>query len=264
MIFLVLAASTACAGFVMVMTITPPFFPHGNMSATRIELINTGDLTAIKGVVGIIYPPMLKATPVVFDTMGPGINQNRTTNVELTGNPLPGTYPFIVMLRFSDASNYPIYMIYDATFDVKEPGPSKINGTMDPASISVDGSGVLTLKLKNEDSTAHDVKVRIFAPDSISATAAQESVQIPPGAEAEAKFTIANYMALPGSQLDVLATAEYEDNLHRTTVVRCRVGLKPQEPRRDLFPFEVAVVILIFAAYAYYKLRKPKKKGKRR
>ena len=255
-ILLLTAAGPVSAGFTMTVKVTQPSFGEGDTATMGVELVNSGDETAYKGTLEIAHPPGLTSRPISYETIEPNITYKREVEVAKEPDMLPGSYPLVLSLRFHDSNNYPIYMIFDSALVIGEQSASGVHGELSNVNLPTDGSRELTLKIKNADDETHKVKAKIILPGGLKADKTEETVEVEPQAEASVDYTISNFMALPGSDLLVIAAIEYdEDQRHYSTLAKARVRLE-QKSERPMFLLMAFIVVVLLGAYYHLELWK--------
>jgi hypothetical protein len=243
----------ASAGFTMSMGIRAPDFRSLKNSTLTVELTNSGDETAFDASISILSPKGLDSDIIHFPDLRPNVKNAKTVPVSLGGELSPGTYPLLLSLQFHDKNKYPIYMVFDSRVVVGKMTNSKVYAEMEEISFPLDGSGKMILRLKNADSSSHDVKVSIYTPESLKAEPEYLEATLPAKSEQELEFTVSNFMALPDSNLAVLAVIEYGSDLHYSSLAAGRVRLSAQSEGREFFLPAAAAVVLLALGFIYFK-----------
>lgn len=123
---------------------------------------------------------------------------------------VPGKYPVVVTVRFSDANGHPFSSITCSDFIWKEDTSSDLFGEIKNVRISNKSS--LRLALSNMGEKKHDLKVKIISPREFTVRPPDKRFIIGGRQRVDLVFTLDNFVALPGSRSPVFATCEYEED----------------------------------------------------
>lgn len=122
---------------------------------------------------------------------------------------VPGKYPVVVTVRFSDANGHPFSSITCSDFSWKEDTSSGLFGEI--KNVRILNKSSLRLMLSNMDEKKHDLKIRIIAPREFTVRPSAKQFVIEGRHRAGLGFTMDNFAALPGSRSPVFAACEYEE-----------------------------------------------------
>jgi hypothetical protein len=217
----------------------------------QVTLTNSGDEAAYNVQLSLITDFFL-SEPVYVGTLD--INKPFRTNltVEPQSELKEGNYPVVLLTEYSDANGYPFSSVSPVTLTYKNPHPSRVTGVFENIEVSGNRVKNLVLKLKNMDQVSHEVDVKLILPNELSSDITQESVTIDSKEEKKLTFRISNFAGLEGSNYVVLATIEYEDEYHHSSLSSGMV--KIVEGKGWNIPtwvpiIAVGVLVVIFVAY---------------
>ncbi|MBI5078716.1 hypothetical protein HZB08_01670 [Candidatus Saganbacteria bacterium] len=158
---------------------------------------------------------------------------------------LPGTYPLILLMHYTDGNGYPFSALTGQTFVYQREEVSPAFGWLKSSSFTEAGDVYLTLK--NLGNRELNSKVYLVLPNELTVNENVVSVRLAPASEQSVKFTVKNFSALPGSAYQALAVAEFEDqNIHFTGVSSGTI--KILSSRGTIFGLPPTVVIAILTA----------------
>lgn len=161
---------------------------------------------------------------------------------------LPGTYPLILNIDYTDGNSYPFSAISVSLFNNKEATNPGLVTAIEPVTLS--GSDKIKLKIKNLDETDKKLKIRIIVPKEITA---EDEKLLPLAArdEASASFRIKDFSARPNSVYAVFAIIEYEqDGRHYTSISPTSVSIvKSLNVPANILITSLAVLLAIYIIY---------------
>lgn len=171
---------------------------------------------------------------------------------------LPGSYPLIITIDYTDANNYPFSAISTAIYNNKESTRPGLILSM-PA-IDISGSKKLKLEIKNLDDYDKEVTARIIVPKELSISS-QQSIKIKGKDSSSLSFNVKDFAARPDSSYAIFAIAEYEkDSRHYTAVYSSNVKIvKSLNIPTYLLILPLAILLVIFIIY-WLKKRKHESK----
>lgn len=160
---------------------------------------------------------------------------------------VPGKYPVVVTVRFSDANGHPFSSITCSDFSWKEDTSSGLFGVI--RNVRILNKSVLRLALSNMDEKKHDIKVRIVSPREFTVRPLDKRFLIEGRQRVALGFTLENFAALPGSRSPIFATCEYEEGgRHHLVILSGMIDVvtepllgKLGEP--PLFVFSIVAVV---------------------
>ncbi len=124
---------------------------------------------------------------------------------------LPGHYPIVIKTHYKDGNAYPFSALTIGFYDHQEPVVSKILMRAQNADIPSNGSGTVSVVVRNNDSVPRDLEVVLHLPNELAAVAEQQSLQLAPGTEKTLHYVVENFSALENSSYAVALIAQYED-----------------------------------------------------
>jgi hypothetical protein len=125
---------------------------------------------------------------------------------------LPGHYPIVIKTHYKDGNAYPFSALTVGFYDHQEPVVSKILMRVQNADIPSNGSGTISVLVRNNDAVSRDLEVVLHLPDELAATTERQSLQLVPGGEETLHYVIENFSALENSSYSVALIAQYEDD----------------------------------------------------
>jgi len=209
--------STGGGGFISLTTYITTDVLTSEEGEIQVTLRNSGNKAAYNLQISIISN-YFSSTPVLVGTLG--INKPLMTNVSLDTNVdlKEGNYPVVLLTEYTDDNGYPFSSVSPITLTYKNPYPSRISGVFENIEVNGKRSENLVLKLKNMDQVNHDVNIRLILPNEISSDVSQKNIKLDPKDEKEIVFKVSNFAGLEGSSYTILATIEYEDNYHYSSI----------------------------------------------
>ena len=124
---------------------------------------------------------------------------------------LPGHYPIVIKTHYKDANAYPFSALTVGFYDHQAPVVSKILMRAENTDIPSNGSGTVSVVVRNNDSVPRDLEVVLHLPDELATVAEQQSLQLAPGTEETLHYVVENFSALENSSYAVALIAQYED-----------------------------------------------------
>jgi hypothetical protein len=167
-----------------------------------------------------------------------------------------GRYPIIVTTDYTDGNQYPFSALSIVHLNYQENIPGRVVGEI--AAATVGSSGSVKLTIRNLGQTEERLNARLLVPQELSVSPANRDLRIKPGGEESAAFKVRNVAALPGSQYQVYALLDYEqDNYHFSNVVGGQITIEPTgDPLAWYTAPLIAVAIAVGGALAYVNLRR--------
>jgi len=124
---------------------------------------------------------------------------------------LPGHYPIVIKTHYKDGNAYPFSALTVGFYDHQEAVVSKILMRTQNIDIPSNGSGTLSVVVRNNDSVSRDLDVLLHLPDELATVDEQQSLQLAPDAEETLLYVVENFSALENSNYSVALIAQYED-----------------------------------------------------
>jgi len=164
-------------------------------------------------------------------------------NVPLT-HQLPGNYPLILILHYTDANQYPFSALSVQTYAFGREAPSPIFGQAKATAFAKEGE--LRFTLKNLGESEVRAKTYLVAPQELSVGQEKVELVLSPKSEGSASFKLKNFSALNGSTYQLFAVTEYESGgLHYTSVAPGTVKITAEE---SLLGLSYILIYLLLAA----------------
>ena len=129
-----------------------------------------------------------------------------------------GVYPVVVIIHYSDANGYPFSALLCRTFSLHQNEPvAEIFGEMTPATLSKKGK--IKLTLKNTGKSEIKTSTTLIAPKEFKISQEKQQTAVLSKAVKKLSFPVENFSALTGSQYQIYAISEYEQNgIHQTSI----------------------------------------------
>jgi hypothetical protein len=106
---------------------------------------------------------------------------------------------------------YPFSALTVGFYDHQQPAVSKVQMRARNADIPDNGSGALSVVVRNSDSVPRDLEIVLHLPDELVADTERQSLQLAPGSEETLHFMVENFSALENSSYSFALIAQYED-----------------------------------------------------
>lgn len=223
---------------------------YSTKDTVNIMAINKGDEPAYN-VHPILISPLTSTKAETEQKLDVDEQLKQSFSVD-TANLLPGIYPLILNIEYTDANNYPFTAISATTFTYKEStNPGLI---LSLPSIKLSGSNKLKLSIKSLDEQAKDIKARIVGPKELTIEEPRQ-LSLAGRNSATLSFKITDFSARPDSVYAVFAIAEYEkDGKHFTSIMPTTVKItKGINIPTSLL---IASLAILLAVFVVYKLKK--------
>jgi hypothetical protein len=168
----------------------------------------------------------------------------------------PGRYPVIVTVDYTDGNQYPFSALSIVHLDYGENVVGRVVGELGAVSIGAGGS--VRLNVRNLGQTEERLTARLVTPSELAASPVAREVRLKPNETKSVAFKVRNAAALSGSQYQVYALLDYEqDNYHFSNVVGGQISVTdPQDQLAGYTAPLIAVAVLVGGALAYVNLRK--------
>jgi hypothetical protein len=233
----------------------------------RVKLLNSGDEPAYNVQVSLLAKKF-KSKPFFLEKLNPKEPFEKEVNVSLREKIIPGKYPIVVLVDYTDANGYPFSSVFPSFIVYNTETVSSVLGTIPETSLSEKGSGKLILYIKNSDDVSHTVNIELILPREIRSFDKKKEVLIGPGEIEKLEFEVSSVSATPGSRYTVLASIEYEDEgLHYSSFGLGRINISKSIPRRKEFSkaslmaytvLFISIIIVLFYSYPKYMKRERK------
>jgi hypothetical protein len=124
---------------------------------------------------------------------------------------LPGHYPIVIKTHYKDGNAYPFSALTVGFYDHQEPVVSKVLMRVQNADIPSNGSGTVSVLVRNNDTVPRDLEVVLHLPDELATATERQSLRLAPGSEETLRYVVENFSALENSSYSVSLIAQYED-----------------------------------------------------
>lgn len=169
-------------------------------------------------------------------------------------HPLPGRYPVILRILYTDANRYPFSALVLSNFSWQRDALAGVLGILDKAQFR--SGGRLHLKAKDLDGQAKSLRVRLLLPLELSAATAQEDIALRPGEEVTVPFAVRNFSALEGSTYPVYAIIEYDAaGTHVTTLAPGLIRIGPSQDLQRYGFYLLVGLIAVLGLFLLYNFR---------
>lgn len=121
----------------------------------------------------------------------------------------PGQYPVNLTIGYADASGHPFSSLLSASFPWQEKTLPSLFGTAKDIRIDKNARGRVILK--NLDERPHAVRTSVVVPKEFQAIPDQRTYTLKGRTEAEFRFRLKNFSALPGSSYPIWILSEYDE-----------------------------------------------------
>ncbi|MBD3156001.1 MAG: hypothetical protein GF368_05100 [Candidatus Aenigmarchaeota archaeon] len=188
-----------------------------DQEVVQISLTNSGDESAYNVQLSLLSDYFSSET-VLVGTLP--INKPHKSNITVTAinEPKEGNYPMVLLTEYTDANGYPFSSVSPVTLTYKTAKPSRVTGVFENIEVNGKKTKDLVLKLKNMDQESHDVNVELFLPNELSSDSNEKYIELNSKEEKEVVFKISNFAGLEGSSYVVLASIEYDEEYHHSSI----------------------------------------------
>jgi len=169
-----------------------------------------------------------------------------------------GRWPYLLLVEYTDANQYPFQALLASTFVVGNPPPAKLAvPRFDAARISDDGK--FAIEVKNLSASERKVRLSVLLPEALEATEPLDEIDLDAWEQKKVSVRVANRAALVGSSYPVFVAVECDDgSVHQTLLKQGMVEIVAREewlgPRRGLYLwFAAGAVGLLFVAMVAYR-----------
>lgn len=218
--FLILFVQVISAGEISIITSISTEIMTKNTSQIQVKLVNSGDEPAYNVKLSLISDHFTAESVYVGKLK---VNTPFQTNMSVFGGALPGNYLIVLLTEYTDANGYPFSAVSPIILTYKKPGVSRVTASLPDLTLG-NAPKELPLILKNLDNSSHELTVKLILPLELKGQA-EKTITIGPKQEERLKFRISNLAGLEGSSYVILASVEYEDELHHATFGRGMVNL---------------------------------------
>jgi len=249
--------SVASASFIrMTADIQVEPIVSGSSTKVNVSLVNSGDEPAHDTQLSLILPDGFSTDSAYAGVMYPNAPYENVFGVNISGGLLPGRYPLVLKIHYSDANAYPFSVVSPSFIMYEQATPVMVRGSMPELQLGVSEEKQLKLSLSNMDSKPHNLKVRLITSDEIVSDPHEKEVQINANGQTDLMFNVKPFGALPDSTYVVFATIEYDDSLHYSSIATGVVKVVREESGLNLSWLPVAVLLILIGLFIYYQLKR--------
>ena len=121
---------------------------------------------------------------------------------------LPGAYPVEVRVDFHDLNHRPFSAVSFSSFIHQEGVNAQVFA--EPVVVELKGRSRMDLQVLNTDQAPHQVRIRLIAPNELSAETPERGLMLPARGKGKVTFDLENFSGRDGAVYPVLAFLEYE------------------------------------------------------
>lgn len=251
------------ASYISLKTIITTQVITENYTNIRVEMMNSGDEPAYSVQVSPLLLDNFQVEPDLFNIGTLNINSPESVNFNVTvsNQILPGTYPLVVLVDYTDANGYPFSSVSPSFIVHRTQTNSIVTGSMKELTLSGKKTETLTLTIMNLDEVQHNVDVKLYLPRELKADKDKSTVLVGPKEEKNLNFQVSSFSALTGSNYVILATLDYEDsNYHYSSAIRSMIKIVAEKSLE--FPIWLPILIFIglLIIFVYYLIGNKKMK----
>lgn len=184
-----------------------------NAAQVHIEVVNKGDEPAYNVRIGAEAAGRNEKGPLM-DQLGQDEKAELDFKAPLSYEK-PGKYPVVVTVDYTDLNRYPFTALSIAYVDYRERVVGRVVGELSVPPVT--DRGTVRVKVKNLEQAKKSVAIRLVLPKEFINSQPARSLEIEPGREETAEFELSNISALQGSQYQIFALLEYEDDQYHYT-----------------------------------------------
>lgn len=229
----------------------------------NISVKNLGNEVARSVEIVPILPSGLRTNNLIIGDLPPEERFTGKLNFSKTEEFSLGIYPLVLRVEYADMNQYPFSVLASSYFENENSSRAYVGGAMNKIEITKEGSGSIELKLRNMDEKSHEVKINLYSPKEIKVETPQKKVNIEGQGTKEISFNLESFGALPGSSYFLIASVEYEDGLHKTSLAKGMVEIVEEKSGKNtskggglnLKLLLLIVFVILLVIYLVYKLR---------
>lgn len=253
-LILLLIPHLVLAGVISLTTTVSTDIMTEDNTEMHVRLLNSGDEPAYDVQTSLITENF-ESKPLFVGKLN--LNEPFEGNINLTlkESIKPGKYPVPVLVDYADANGYPFSSVSPSFIVYKTQTTSRISGNIPELSLTGKEKKELILYIQNLDDVEHDVNVELILPRELKVVDNKRSILIDSKEEKKLSFEVSSLSALPGSSYVVLASLEYEDDLHYSSFVNGAIKITEEKPFNVPIWFLVLSFIVLSLIFIYYKLK---------
>jgi hypothetical protein len=177
--------------------------------ALSLKVRNSGDEAAQAVVAGVRFGSHKVRAPA-RPTLSPGQSMEAALDIPWTPA-TPGQWPLTTTVDYTDGNGYAYQAVQVALVSTAAASPALLAVlNVDAGQVARDGH--VKVRFKSLSELERHVRAEFVVPRGLEVDASVRLLEIEPWADAEARATIVNRAALPGSRYPVFVTLEYDDD----------------------------------------------------
>ncbi len=254
------------AGVISLTTTVSSDVINEDTGRVNVKLLNSGDEAAYDVQISLLAESF-ESNTIDIGRLNPNEPVEEDLEIRLKKKISPGRYPASIIVDYADANGYPFSSVSPNFIVYKTPTSSKISGLISETSLSGKKSKKLTLSVRNLDDIEHNVDVKLILPREIKVVDGEKDIYIESKQEKSLDFEVSSLSAISGSNYAVLASMEYEDDMHYTSFANGIIRIdgettSGQEPEgSSILAYVILFISIVFVLiYTYPKYIK---RGKR-
>lgn len=278
LVFWITAFFFACcvsAGFTMDLKTTSESLSDRE-ARINFSLKNSGDEVAYNIRLEPIVPEGFESKVFYLNYLPPDQPSSGSFNVEISPNVLEGEYPVALILHYADRNAYPFSVVFPEVIKHRKKTTSMVLLSIPTVEMTSQTPVEFDVKVFNQDFKKHNITVRLYLPEELSADFETKNVEVNGRARLALDNRVWSAGALYDSDYLVLASVSYiENNSMYSSMALGRVRVvKPAgiqiggnifaEAKWILLAFVLLVVIVL--SYLTFRERprtKDEKEGKK-
>ncbi len=270
LIFALVLASAANAGFISMTTKADTVVMIGNSSLLNVTVSNSGDEPAYDVKISLLLADGFSSESVFAGKIDQ--NSEYTTTFKIVSEEKKnGEYTFAILVEYKDANRYPFSAISPNTIIYNSPSSSRVTATLKQATMQDRGSTIMSIR--NLDNVSHNVDIMLYLPKELSSLEARKNATLAAGEARQESFVIDNAGALSGSTYAVFAVLSYENGQHYSHVASSSIAIGEAEETqksgeeksifdKNIILIVIGALILLLVIYMIYKKLKGRKHEK--
>lgn len=226
------ASSCASARYTMDLS-TRVEYASRDAAWLNFTLVNLGDEIAYNVRLEPVLPAGMESNNLYVNGLPPGYVLNGSLSVNASPGMLDGTYPLVLVLRYSDRNAYPLSVVYPQSFTLGRSSSSMVAVSIPDVSLTGKEPVDYDVGVVNRDSKKHNVTIRVYLPDELDVSVEEKTVEMEALSAGRLKNTLWSAGALYDSDYAALASVSYvEDGVMHSSLASGRVRVvKPPEIR---------------------------------
>ena len=241
---LLLCSSADGAAETIQMSVATRVIPGPSSVRVEIDVMNGGDEPARQVVPSVEFQARV-VTGEAFEALAPAVPRTISIDVPLDGASRPmGRWPVLVRVAYVDSLGRPFEAIHvdTAVFDVSAPSSDLRIILPD---VSTESTADIAVRLDRGSVTE---PVRLAFGTASGVTVTPQAVVHQPDSASSVRATISNIAMPEGSQLPLIAIAEYDTQAgHQTVTAVSTITIGPSDSRSRLVVIAVLLAVTIVA-----------------